>query len=93
MYGPLFKVGLYLDKLEENQYTTVYDLRKGDQLVEFYEHFKAAHSGITKMQEEDRDRLRDAIALAEEAGLAGKGHLLLRQVEYLLYLPNEVILY
>lgn len=70
--GPLFKVGLYLAKLEKNVYDTVYNLRKGDQLVEFYDHFKAAHAGVTKMQEEDRDRLREAIALAKDAGLVEK---------------------
>lgn len=70
--GPLFKVGLYLQKLEKNVYDTVYDLRKGDQLIEFYKHFKGAHQGLTTMQEEDRDRLRDALALAKDAGLADK---------------------
>lgn len=70
--GPLHKVGLYLGKLENNVYDTVYNLRKGDQLVEFYDHFNGAHQGLTKLQEEDRDRLRDAIALAKEAGLADK---------------------
>lgn len=70
--GPLFKVGLYLAKLERNVYDTVYNLRKGDQLVEFYDHFKGAHAGVTKMQEQDRDRLRDAIALSKDAGLAAK---------------------
>ena len=70
--GPLFKVGLYLAKLQRNVYDTVYNLRKGDQLVEFYTHFKDAHAGVTKMQEEDRDRLRDAIALAKDANLTEK---------------------
>jgi hypothetical protein len=70
--GPLYKVGLYLAKLENEKYDTVYNLRKGDQLVEFYEHFKAAHAGLTKMQQEDRDRLREAVALANEADLASK---------------------
>ncbi len=70
--GPLFKVGLYFRKVENNVYDTVYNLRKGDQLVDFYEHFKEAHAGISKMQEEDRDRLRDAIELAKEAKLVEK---------------------
>lgn len=70
--GPLHKVGLYLRKVEDNIYDKVYNLRKGDQLVEFYDHFKGAHAGLSKLQEEDRDRLRDAIALAKEAGLAEK---------------------
>ncbi len=67
--GPLFKTSLYFRKLEDNIYDTVYDLRKGDQLVEFYEHFKEAHVGVTKMQTEDRDRLQEAIALAKDSGL------------------------
>lgn len=70
--GPLFKVGLYLAKLEKNIYDTVYNLRKGDQLVAFYDHFKSAHAGARRMQEEDRDRLREAIALAKDADLTSK---------------------
>lgn len=68
--GPLHKVSLYMAKLEQGKYDTVYDLRKGDQLVEFYEHFKAAHAGLRRLQEEDRDRLKEVLAAADAADLA-----------------------
>jgi nitrogen fixation/metabolism regulation signal transduction histidine kinase len=70
--GPLYKISLYLDKLKNGTYDTVYNLRKGDELSEFYEHFKLAHAGVKKMQQEDVARLKAAIAAADQAGLAAK---------------------
>jgi hypothetical protein len=66
--GPLFKVQLYLAKMRDGRFDRVYNLRKGDQLVEFYDHFKAAHAGVVKLQQDDLDRLRAVIAAAEAAG-------------------------
>ena len=67
--GPLFKVTLYLDKMKDGRLDKVYNLRKGDQLVEFYEHFKHAHAGVVAMEKADIDHLRTIIASAETAGL------------------------
>jgi hypothetical protein len=67
--GPLFKVSLYLTKMREGRFDKVYNLRKGDQLVEFYDHFKLAHGGIVAMQHDDIARLAQVIAAAEAAGL------------------------
>lgn len=64
--GPLHKVGLYLDKVKSGKYDTVYNLRKGDQLMEFFEHFKEAHAALRKTQEKDVQTLRDLIAAAEK---------------------------
>ncbi len=66
--GPLFKVSLYLAKMRDGRFDKVYNLRKGDQLVDFYEHFKAAHAGIVKLEREDVDQLKAVIAAAEGAG-------------------------
>jgi hypothetical protein len=66
--GPLFKVGLYLGKMRQGRFDKVYNLRKGDQLVEFYDHFKLAHAGVVKMQEDDIERLKTVIAAADAAG-------------------------
>jgi len=66
--GPLFKVGLYLAKMRDGRFDKVYNLRKGDQLVDFYEHFKVAHAGVVKMQKDDIDRAKAVIAAAEAAG-------------------------
>jgi hypothetical protein len=63
--GPLHKVTLYLAKMRDGRYDKVYDLRKGDQLVEFYEHFKHAHAGVTALEKADIERIRavlDALA-------------------------------
>jgi hypothetical protein len=63
--GPLHKVTLYLGKMRDGRYDKVYDLRKGDQLVEFYEHFKHAHAGVVAMEHADIERIKavlDALA-------------------------------
>lgn len=67
--GPLFKVGLYLAKMREGRFDKVYNLRKGDQLVDFYEHFKLAHAGVVGLERSDVDRIKAVIAAAESAGV------------------------
>jgi len=71
--GPLFKVGTYLDKMKQGRFDEVYNLRKGDQLVSFYEHFKEAHAGLARVSEQDREVLARVVAAADESGLADKG--------------------
>jgi len=66
--GPLFKVSLYLAKMKDGRFDKVYNLRKGDQLVDFYDHFKAAHAGVVTMERADIDHLKAVIAAAEAAG-------------------------
>jgi len=66
--GPLFKVSLYLNKMQQGRFDKVWNLRKGDQLVEFYEHFKTAHAGVVQMESDDIERLKAVIAAAEQAG-------------------------
>jgi hypothetical protein len=66
--GPLFKVSLYLKKMRDGRFDKVYNLRKGDQLIEFYEHFRHAHAGVVKMQQADIERVQAVIAAAEAAG-------------------------
>jgi hypothetical protein len=67
--GPLFKVSLYLSKMRDGRFDKVYNLRKGDQLVEFYDQFKHAHGGVVAMQQDDITRLGAVIAAAEAAGM------------------------
>jgi hypothetical protein len=67
--GPLFKVSLYLAKMRDGRLDKVYNLRKGDQLVDFYEHFKHAHAGVVNMQKDDIEHLKAVIAAADEAGV------------------------
>jgi hypothetical protein len=67
--GPLFKVSLYFAKMRDGRLDKVYNLRKGDQLVDFYEHFKSAHSGVVQMEKDDIERIKATIAAAEAAGI------------------------
>ena len=68
--GPMFKISLYFQKMKANNLETPYNLRKGDQLVNFYEQFKAAHEGIRNMERADVEQLRDVIAAAEKHDLS-----------------------
>ena len=67
--GPLFKVSLYLAKMRDGRYDKVWNLRKGDQLVDFYEHFKHAHAGVVHMEKDDIEHIKATIAAAEAAGV------------------------
>ncbi len=51
--GPLYKVTVYFDRIRDGKLGTVFNLRKGDQLVEFFEHFKEAHDTLRKQTVED----------------------------------------
>jgi hypothetical protein len=66
--GPLFKVSLYLAKMRDGRFDKVWNLRKGDQLVDFYEHFKTAHAGVVQMEKDDIAKLKAVVAAAEAAG-------------------------
>jgi len=56
-------------KMREGRFDKVYNLRKGDQLVDFYEHFKTAHAGVVTLEKADIAQLEATIAAAEGAGL------------------------
>jgi len=64
--GPLYKVQLYLAKMRDGRLDKVYNLRKGDQLVEFYEHFKTAHAGVVTMEKADIERLKAMLAVVDK---------------------------
>ncbi len=70
--GPLYKVGMYCDKVAAGRFDKLYPLRRGDQLVSFYEHFKHAHEVLRQHEERDRACLRAVIAAAEEADLGAR---------------------
>lgn len=60
--GPLFKITTHLDKIRDGKLGVVYNLRKGDQLVDFFEHFKGAHDALRTRTEEDIALYDKAIA-------------------------------
>jgi len=67
--GPLYKVERYLTRMRDGRLDTVYSLRKGDQLTEFYAHFKAAHAGMVAMERADIVRLRALVLAIDKAKL------------------------
>lgn len=67
--GPLFKVSLYFAKMRDGRLDKVYNLRKGDQLVDFYDHFRHAHAGVVNMEKDDIEHIKATIAAAEAAGI------------------------
>ncbi len=70
--GPLHKIGLYFRKMKDGIYDDIKTLRKGDQLVEFYDHFKAAHAGTSALEKQALEQLREILRLAEDANLAAR---------------------
>ena len=54
--------------MRDGRYDKVYNLRKGDQLVDFYDHFKSAHAGVVQLEQDDIAQLKALIAAAEAAG-------------------------
>jgi hypothetical protein len=60
--GPLHKVGTYFTKMRDGRYDAVYPLRKGDELMEFYEHFKAAHGGVVTAERADLEKMHAVLA-------------------------------
>jgi nitrogen fixation/metabolism regulation signal transduction histidine kinase len=66
--GPLFKITLYMNKIRDGRLGKIYDLRKGDQLVEFFESFKEMHAALTRRTEEEIRVIEQAANEAEGAG-------------------------
>jgi Trk-type K+ transport system membrane component len=60
--GPLFKVSTHLDRIRDGRLGIVYNLRKGDELVDFFERFKAAHDALRARTVEDIRLLDQTIA-------------------------------
>jgi hypothetical protein len=54
--------------MRDGRFDKVYNLRKGDQLVDFYDHFKQAHAGVVALEKSDVAQLKKTIAAAESAG-------------------------
>ena len=71
--GPLYKVTLYFDKMHEGRLDTVWPLRKGDMLQNFYEKFHSMHTAVRARHMEVNENLKAFVTLAEKAGISGGG--------------------
>jgi hypothetical protein len=68
--GPLYKLAMYFDRIRDGHLGSLTNLRKGDELVDFFEHFKQAHDALRKRTEEDIALLEKAIEAVGAAPLA-----------------------
>lgn len=67
--GPLYKLSLYFAKMRDGRYEAIHNLRKRDQLVAFYDHFRSAHAGVVQMERDDIAHIRAMLAAAEASGV------------------------
>jgi hypothetical protein len=64
--GPLFKIGRHMRDLRDNDLKPVWDLRKGDQLQEFWVHFKEMHTAMRERQQAELNALRKVLDLSRD---------------------------
>jgi len=79
--GPLYKIGLYCDKVAAGRFDKLTPLRKRDQLTVFYEHFKDAHEALRQRHERDIACLRTVVAAADQAELGQRSPELERSLD------------
>jgi len=91
--GPLFKITRYMGEIQEGRLGPVYDLRRGDQLHEFFESFKQMHSAMRKSVEQEVVTLSEVIQSAEshlaQIGAEGGSSDLERHLETLRQLRDQ----
>jgi len=63
--GPLFKVGKYMTEVKEGRIGPVYNLRKGDQLQEFFEVYKEMHIALRHREEEELKAVNQVLETTE----------------------------
>ena len=66
--GPLFKIAWHMDRIKNGHLRQVHDLRRGDQLLEFFASFRGMHDALGTAAREEVAELRAVIAELEVAG-------------------------
>ena len=70
--GPLYKIGRYLQAIKEGRFPKLYGLRRGDQLVEFYNVFKETYEALKERTARDLELLEEARKALEKSGADGQ---------------------
>ncbi|MCC6752312.1 MAG: hypothetical protein IT371_31985 [Deltaproteobacteria bacterium] len=63
--GPLYKIGRHMQDVRDGKLESLWDLRKGDLLQEFWLVFKDMHTALRTQTEHEAAQLAEAIAAAE----------------------------
>jgi hypothetical protein len=69
--GPLYKVGIYFDKMADGRLGPVWPLRRGDMLVDFYDTFRRAHEALRARHVEGNAAIGRFLAACDAVGVAG----------------------
>jgi lipopolysaccharide/colanic/teichoic acid biosynthesis glycosyltransferase len=86
--GPLFKITRHMDEVRDGQLKKIWGLRKGDQLIEFFNHFKEMHDELKKRIGEDilvLQTIKDNLSATEEPN----NRKALEQIELLIEKKSE----
>jgi hypothetical protein len=73
--GPLYKMGLYFDKIRDGRLPQVYDLRRGDQLRDVFSHFQDMVVAIRKRSQRDVETYDAFLGACEASGVSSAGEL------------------
>ena len=65
--GPLFKISRHMDEVRRGELKDIWGLRKGDQLVEFFDHFKKMHDALKDRRVEDIELLAEVLEELKKA--------------------------
>lgn len=71
--GPLYKVAAYFDRMRDGKLPQVHALRKGDQLQDFFEKFRAMDEALRERAKADIELLSRFLAECEKAGVPSSG--------------------
>lgn len=71
--GPLYKIGLYLDQIRDGKLPKVWPLRKGDQLVDFFEQFRTMDEALRVRTQNEILALERFVAEVDRAGVPTAG--------------------
>ena len=70
--GPLYKISHYFGSIRDDRLEPVVALRRGDQLQEFFDHFREMHEALRRRAEEEVAILTSAIAVLEAGAPTGE---------------------
>jgi hypothetical protein len=71
--GPLYKMGLYFDKIRDGHLPKVEDLRRGDQLRDVFSHFQEMVEAVRVRAQKDVTVYGDFLSACDAAGVPAAG--------------------
>ncbi len=73
--GPLYKMGLYFDKIRDGHLPRIEDLRRGDQLRDVFSHFQEMVDAVRNRAQKEVVVYGEFLAACDSAGVPSAGEL------------------